>query len=245
MADERYAEIDDWLEDQLGREDRLLAAVQQASADAGLPPIEVSPAQGRFLRLLAEIHGARRILEIGTLGGYSTVLLGRALPEDGRLVSIEIDPRRAEVARANLGRAGIADRCEVRTGDASAVLADMVDRDEESFDLVFVDADKASTAHYVRRTLELTRVGSVVVVDNVVRGGRILDPEPDEHVRGIRSFLQMAATEPRLDATALQTVGRKGHDGFVLARVVEPVERPIRSAGAVDPPHRAQRAEAA
>ena len=227
MPDEIPVAVDAWLEERLGAVDPALTAAREANAAAGLPPIDVSPNQGQFLRLLAEIHGARRILEIGTLGGMSTILLGRALPEDGALVSIELDVHHAETARANLERAGLADRCRVLTGDASDVLAAMVAGDEEPFDLVFVDADKASTAEYVAWALDLTRPGSVLLVDNVVRGGRVLESDPDASTGGVQRFVEMVASEPRLDAAALQTVGRKGHDGFVLARVVESAPREV------------------
>jgi predicted O-methyltransferase YrrM len=188
----------------------------EAALNCGLPPIDVTPSQGKFLHLLARIAGARRILELGTLGGYSTIWLARALPQDGELISIEAEPHHAEVARANLERAGVADRVTVITGRGLDVLPTL----EGPFDLVFIDADKAGTADYVEWAVRLGRPGTVVVADNVVRGGRVVDPDTDDpSALGALRGLQMLGAHPRLDATALQTVGAKGHDGFALALV--------------------------
>jgi predicted O-methyltransferase YrrM len=188
----------------------------EAALNCGLPPIDVTPSQGKFLHLLARIAGARRILELGTLGGYSTIWLARALPQDGELISIEAEPHHAEVARANLQRAGVADRVTVITGRGLDVLPTL----EGPFDLVFIDADKAGTADYVEWAVRLGRPGTVVVADNVVRGGRVVDPDTDDpSALGALRGLQMLGAHPRLDATALQTVGAKGHDGFALALV--------------------------
>jgi len=185
---------------------------------AGLPPIAVSAAQGKFLHILARLHRTRRILEIGTLAGYSTIWLARALPPDGRLISLEFDPKHADVARGNLQRAGVSERVEVRVGRAIDSLPALAGG--EPFDLVFIDADKATTPEYVRWALELTRPGSVIVVDNVIRDGKILDTSgTDADVAGMREALALMAGDTRLTTTALQMVGAKGYDGFAIAVV--------------------------
>ncbi|MGA5415885.1 O-methyltransferase [Streptomyces pseudogriseolus] len=213
--------VDDYFTERLLGDDEALAAALRDSDAAGLPPIAVSPLQGKLLQLLARLQGARRVLEIGTLGGYSTIWLGRALPADGRLVTLEYDPRHAEVAVRNLARAGLAERVEVRVGPALESLPKLADEQPPPFDLVFVDADKANNPHYVEWALRLTAAGSLIVLDNVVRGGRVADPgNTDPDVVGTRAALEMFGTHPRLDATAVQTVGAKDHDGFALARVV-------------------------
>ena len=182
----------------------------------GLPPHEVSPPQGMLLELLARAAGARRILEIGTLGGYSTIFLARALPEDGRLVTLELDPAYAERARANLERAGLAGVVEVITGLALDALPTL----DGPFDLVFIDADKRSNPEYLRHALALSRPGTLIVADNVIRGGAVVNAgEKDPSVRGVRAFFEALAAEPRVRATAIQTVGAKGYDGFALALV--------------------------
>jgi len=219
----REHEVDDLLAGFLLDDDEALAAALRASAAAGLPPADVSPLQGRLLQLLARLAGARAILELGTLGGYSTIWLARALPPGGRLVSLELEPAYAEVARANIARAGLADRVEVRVGPAAEGLAHLAAEGAGPFDLVFVDADKRSNAEYVRRSLDLARPGALIVVDNVVRGGAIVDPGADDpSVRGVRELLALVRDEPRLTATALQTVGVKGWDGVVIALVEPP-----------------------
>ncbi len=201
--------------------DETLTAALRESDAAGLPPIAVSPLQGKLLHLLARIQGARRVLEIGTLGGYSTIWLGLALPADGRLITLEYDPRHAEIAVRNIARAGLAERVEVRVGPALESLPKLADEQPPPFDLVFIDADKANNPHYVEWALRLTGAGSLIVLDNVVRGGRVADPDnTDPDVVGTRAALEMFGTHPRLDATAVQTVGVKDHDGFALARVV-------------------------
>lgn len=215
--------VDDYFAEQLlgGDPDDALEAALRESDAAGLPPIAVSPLQGKLLQLLARLQGARRVLEIGTLGGYSTIWLGRALPADGRLVTLEYDPRHAEVAVRNIARAGLAEQVEVRVGPALESLPKLADEQPPPFDLVFIDADKANNPHYVEWALRLTAAGSLIVLDNVVRGGRVADPDnSDADVLGTRAALEMFGTHPRLDATAVQTVGVKGHDGFALARVV-------------------------
>ena len=202
---ERWAEVDRYIADRLVRDDPV------TSAD-GLPPHEVTPPQGALLELLARAIGARRILEIGTLGGYSTSWLARALPPDGHLVTLEVDPSHADRARRNLAD----DRVELIVGPALDTLPGL----EGPFDLVFIDADKRSNREYLRHALRLSRPGTVIVADNVVRGGAIADPEdPDPSVRGVRAFFDALAAEPGVRATAIQTVGSKGYDGFALALV--------------------------
>ncbi|EME52271.1 MULTISPECIES: O-methyltransferase [Rhodococcus] len=211
-----WAATDSYLAELLVGDDPALTATLEANAAAGLPPIDVAPVQGKLLHLLARIRGARRILEIGTLGGYSTIWLARAVGDDGRVVTLEYEPRHAEVARANLDRAGVGERVDVRVGAALDLLPSLTD--EAPFDLVFVDADKENNPHYVRWALRLGRPGTVIVVDNVIRGGSVTNADlDDERVRGAREVLELMRAEPRLDATALQTVGAKGWDGFALA----------------------------
>lgn len=196
--------------------------VREANSAAGLPPIDVSPAQGKFLNLIARSIRARRVLEIGTLGGYSTIWLARAVGEEGQVVTLEFRPHHAEVARGNLDRAGVGKRVEIRVGAALESLPVLEAERPEPFDLVFIDADKVNNANYVRWALRLTRPGSIVIVDNVVRQGGIADADsPDEAVRASREVLELLAAEPRLDAIALQTVGSKGWDGFAYAIVLE------------------------
>ncbi|MFH8403889.1 O-methyltransferase [Streptomyces sp. NPDC018019] len=220
MSQQRWNTVDAYFNSLLVPADEALDAALRDSEAAGLPHINVTPTQGKLLHLLAQIQGARRILEIGTLGGYSTIWLGRALPADGRLISLEADPSYADIARANLARAGLAERTEVRVGPALDSLAKMAAEDTEPFDLVFIDADKANNPYYLERALELTRPGSLIVGDNVVRHGEVADADStDPSIRGIRRFLELIAEHPNLTATAVQTVGAKGHDGFSLARV--------------------------
>jgi predicted O-methyltransferase YrrM len=218
MASERWTAVDRYLTELLVPSDAALDAALQANAAAGLPPHDVSPAQGKLLHLLARLQNARTILEIGTLGGYSTIWLARALPPGGRLVTIEVDPRHAEVARANLARAGLADVVELRIGSARETLPQLAT--VAPFDFVFIDADKPSNPSYLRWALRLTRPGSLIVADNVVRDGAVVDERSaDPSVRGVREMLALMAAEPRLAATAIQTVGIKGYDGFAIALV--------------------------
>ncbi|MGV9253992.1 O-methyltransferase [Streptomyces sp. NPDC003697] len=222
MSDSQlWEDVDAYLTALLSPEDDALRAALRDSDAEGLPHINVAPNQGKLLHLLARIQGARAILEIGTLGGYSTIWLARALPPDGRLVSLEYDAHHADVARRNLARAGLDRIAEVRVGPALESLPKLADENPPPFDLVFIDADKVNNARYLDWALRLTRVGSLVVLDNVVRGGRVADRESaDPGVLGTRSALEMIAEHPRLDGTAVQTVGSKGHDGFALARVL-------------------------
>ncbi len=214
------AAVDAYLVERLLAPDPALAAALAANATAGLPAIDVSAAQGRMLHLFARMTGARRILEVGTLGGYSTIWLARALPANGRLVTCEIDPHHAATARANLDRAGVGDRVEIRVGPAVDTLAAMVAGGEGGFDLVFIDADKPNNVAYLHAALTLARPGATIVVDNVVRSGRVADSgSTDPSVVGSRALFDAVAAEPRLTATAIQTVGAKGWDGFLLARI--------------------------
>jgi len=215
---ERWQAVDDYIAGKLLGADDALAATLANNAAQGLPPIDVSPAQGKMLFLLAQMAGAKRILEVGTLGGYSTIWLARALPDGGELVTLELEAHHAAVARENFARAGLSDRIDVRVGPAAASLAAM--GDEEPFDFVFIDADKQSNAHYVDEAIRLGRRGMTIIVDNVVREGGVLDSDSgDERIEGTRALFDMLSVHPRLDATAVQTVGAKGWDGFVLARV--------------------------
>lgn len=220
MTPETWTAVDDYITSLLLPADASLDGAQDASRDAGLPPISVSAAQGKFLHLLARIQGARRILEIGTLGGYSTIWLARALPPGGRVVTLEFDPKHADIARANIARAGLADAVDVRVGRAIDTLPTL--SGGAPFDLIFIDADKPSTTAYFQWALKLSRKGSVIVVDNVVRNGKLVAPAGDEDAQGMRTFMAALAAEPRVSATAVQTVGVKGYDGFAIAVVDTP-----------------------
>jgi len=210
--------VDDYIAAKLLGDDDVLATTLANNAAHGLPPIDVSAAQGKMLSLLAQIAGARRILEIGTLGGYSTIWLARALPEGGRLVTLELEPHHAAVALANLERADMAPKVDIRIGPAAESLAVM--DGEPPFDFVFIDADKQNNSLYVREAIRLGRPGTTIVIDNVVREGGVLEVDSeDEKIVGTRALFDMLSAEPRLDATAVQTVGAKKWDGFVLARV--------------------------
>ena len=216
---EQWTAVDGYLADLFARPDPALDAALADSAAAGLPSIHVSPTQGNLLMLLALATGARRVLEIGTLGGYSTIWLARALPDGGRVISLEADPRHAEVARANIARAGLDDQVEVRLGMALDLLPGLAER-AEPFDFVFIDADKPNNAAYFDWALKLSRAGAIIVVDNVVRGGEVIAAASDSPtVQGVHRFLERLAAEPRVSATAIQTVGGKGYDGFAIALV--------------------------
>lgn len=215
-----WAAVDAYLAGKLLGDDPALAAALAANEAGGLPAIDVSPVQGKLLHLLARLAGARRILEIGTLGGYSTIWLARALPADGVVVTLEIDPHHAAVARANCDRAGVGDRVDIRVGPALETLAALAAEAVPPFDMAFIDADKQSNADYVARAVELGRPGTLIVVDNVVREGKVLDAaSADPAIVGTRRLFEALAAEPRLQATAIQTVGGKHWDGFVLAIV--------------------------
>jgi predicted O-methyltransferase YrrM len=220
MSQELWSEVDRYVADRLLGEDPLLDAALADSAAAGLPSIAVSPPQGKLLHLLARIHGASRILEVGTLGGYSTIWLARALPEDGRVVTLELDPGYAEIAAANIERAGLAGLIEIRVGDAHESLAALIAEAPEPFDMVFIDADKQSTPEYFTAALELSRPGGVIVVDNVVRGGALIDADgQDPGAQGMRRFHEMLSGDTRVSATTIQTVGSKGYDGLTVVLI--------------------------
>ena len=222
MDEERWTEVDRYITQRMLPADPVLEAALAASDAAGLPTIQVSPNMGKLLQLLAQSIGARKILEIGTLGGYSTIWLARAVTPGGRVVTLELDSAFAAVARSNLARAGLAERVEVRIGPALETLPLLAVEVSGPFDLIFIDADKENTAEYFRWALKLSRRGSLIVVDNVVRDGALIDEERrDAHTQGIRDFYALAAVEPRVSMTAIQTVGIKGYDGFAVALVVE------------------------
>lgn len=216
-----WTEVDRYFCDLLAPADEKLDAALAANRQAGLPAIDVSRLQGKFLDLLVRVSGARRILEIGLLGGYSTIWMARALPEGGRIVSLEVNPRHAEVARANLLNAGVLDRVDIRVGLAIETLPILESSGAGPFDLIFIDADKPSDADYLAWALKLSRPGTLIVTDNVVRDGKVVQAKSaDADVQGVRRFAEMMAAEPRLSATVLQTVGVKGYDGFALAVVL-------------------------
>ena len=220
MTQERWTAVDEYIGGLLLQPDPALDAALTDSAAAGLPPINVSPAQGKLLQLLARLQGARAILEIGTLAGYSTIWLARALPPGGRLITLEAEPKHAEVARANIARAGLSDVVELRLGPALETLPRLAAEGRGPFDLIFIDADKQSTAEYFAWALRLARRGSLIMVDNVVRNGAVADADSaDPSIQGIRRFNEVLAAEGRVSATAIQTVGSKGYDGFALALV--------------------------
>lgn len=220
MNQQQWTAVDTYFSDVLIGADPVLEAALAAADEAGLPKIAVAPNQGKLLHLLALTVGARRILEVGTLGGYSTIWMARALPADGRLITLEIDPTHAEVARGNLEHAGLAEVTEVRLGRAADTLAKLVDEGAEPFDLVFLDADKPGNPTYFEWALKLSHPGTLIVVDNVVRGGAVADANSDDpNVLGSRRLHELLAAEPRVSATSVQTVGVKGYDGFTLIRV--------------------------
>ena len=221
MSQSQWNDVDSYFVKQLVEHDPALESALEVSAEAGLPAINVTPTQGKFLYLLARLQGARRILEIGTLGGYSTIWLARALPDDGHLVTLEAVAKHAQIAEANIARAGLADIVEIRLGPALETLPKLAEEGKGPFDLTFIDADKERNLEYFRWALELSHPGSVIIVDNVVRQGSVTDETSgDPDVKGVRRFMDLVASEPRVTATALQTVGSKGWDGFAIALVV-------------------------
>jgi predicted O-methyltransferase YrrM len=221
MPEQVWADVDDFFTEHLLPADDELRTVLETNVAEALPPIAVTPPQGKLLHLLARACGARRILEIGTLGAYSTIWLARALPPGGRLITLEIDPHHAEVARRNLERAKLGDRVEVRIGRAADLL-DAMRGSVEPFDFVFVDADKASSDVYFKAVLPLSHPGTVIIVDNVVRSGKVADAaSDDEDIQGIRRMTEWLAAQPNIPATAIQTVGGKSYDGFLMAIVGE------------------------
>jgi predicted O-methyltransferase YrrM len=222
MAQEQWTSVDSYISDLFIAPDFALEAALDSSRAAGLPTINVSPAQGKLLHMLARMQGARSILEMGTLGGYSTIWLARALPTEGRLISLEIDGKRAEIARANVARAELSNVVEIRLGRAVDTLQQLVAEGHEPFDLIFIDADKPGYAEYLKWSLKLARPGTLIIADNVVRKGEVADPaSTDENVQGIRKFNEMLAAEKSVTTTVIQTVGSKGYDGLALILVTE------------------------
>jgi predicted O-methyltransferase YrrM len=220
VSQENWTAVDEYVSGLLAPHDEALEAALRDSDDAGLPAIQVSPAQGKLLYLLAKSIGARQILEFGTLGGYSTIWLARALPADGRLVTLEADPRNAEVASGNIARAGIGDLVDLRVGDALDQLPQLDAEGAGPFDLTFIDADKAHTPDYFAWALDHSHPGSLIVSDNVVRFGELVNPDSDDPtIPAQRHLHEMLAADPRVEATTIQTVGVKGHDGFNVALV--------------------------
>lgn len=220
MGQETWTSVEDYLNEIYTPADSALDTVLQASDAAGLPPINVAPTQGKLLHILALTVGARRILEIGTLGGYSTIWLARALPPDGRLFTLEADQKHATIARENIARAGLGNLVEVRLGKALATLPALAEENVGPFDLVFIDADKQSNVEYFDWAVRLARPGGLIVVDNVVRNGTVIDAKNDDpSVQGARRFHSAIANDTRVTATALQTVGTKGYDGLTIAFV--------------------------
>lgn len=226
MTQEPWAAVDDYIAGHLIAEDDALDATLDASEQAGLPPGAIPANQGKLLELLVRMQGGRRVLEIGTLGGYSAIWLARGLPADGQLLTLEANAHYAEVARANITAAGLARITDLRVGPALQTLQELVDENAAPFDLIFIDADKQNNPGYLEWSLKLSRAGTVIVADNVVRAGAILDPDGTDPrlgeggVQGVRRFYELLAGDPRVSATAIQTVGTKGHDGFALALVL-------------------------
>lgn len=220
MSKKTWASVDDYIIDALFEADPALDAVLATNHDQGLPAIDVSPAQGKLLSLLARMQGARTVLEIGTLGGYSTIWLARGLPANGKIVTLELDPHHARVARSNFERAGVSERVELRVGPALESLAALSIEDAGPFDLIFIDADKPNNPHYLSWAMRLSRPGTVIVCDNVIRDGAVLDDDGhDANVEGARAAFSFIGNDKRLDGTAIQTVGAKGYDGFAIAIV--------------------------
>jgi len=217
---ETWAAVDRYFGERLAPHDEALAASIESNHAAGLPSIDVPALMGKFLALMVRISGARDVLEIGTLGGYSTIWLARALPEGGRVITLEIDPRHAEIARKNLERAGVRERVEITIGPAIDAMRALYERAAPAFDLIFIDADKKSIPEYLDWSMKLSRPGTVIIVDNVVRDGKVLDPHSDDDdIQGVRRMTELMASNPRLSATAIPTVGARGYDGFAMAVV--------------------------
>ncbi len=221
MTQTQWTAVDNYINDLLVLSDSALDATIQSTIDAELPQINVAPNQGKLLHILAQIQGATRILELGTLAGYSTIWLARSLPADGKLITLEANPKHAQVARENIERAGLANIVEIRVGAALDTLPQLATEGQAPFDFVFIDADKANTPDYFTWALKLTRRGSVIIVDNVIRKGAVIDADStDVNVQGVRKFNTLLAAEPRVKATTIQTVGSKGYDGLAIALVV-------------------------
>ncbi|OKH33259.1 methyltransferase [[Phormidium ambiguum] IAM M-71] len=221
MTQTQWTAVDDYITDLLIPSDSALDATIQSTIDANLPKINVAPNQGKLLHILAQIQGASRILELGTLAGYSTIWLARALPPGGKLITLEANPKHAEVARENIDRAGLTKIVEIRIGSALDTLPQLANEGQAPFDFVFIDADKVNIPDYFKWALKLTRRGSVIIVDNVIRKGAVIDADStDENIHGVRKFNNLLAAEPRVKATTIQTVGSKGYDGLAIALVI-------------------------
>ncbi len=219
-ATDLFSTIDHYIDDLFAGEDDVLRAALDHSQLGGLPEIQVSAGQGKLLYILAKMAGARRVLELGTLGGYSTIWLARALPEGGRLVTLEYEPRHAAVAAANIAGAGLADKVEIVVGEALQTLPGVIERADAPFDLVFIDADKPNYINYFTQIMRGVRSGSLILADNVIRKGGVLDPPPgDSSAQAARAFNALLAADERLEAIVIQQVGVKGHDGLAIARV--------------------------
>lgn len=217
-----FGAVDDYINDLLAHEDEALKESIRSIGREGIPQISVSANQGKFLQVMARLVGAKRILELGTLGGYSTIWMARALPADGKLVSLELEPHHARVAQENVTRAGVADKVEIRIGKGIDLLNAMIEEGEPPFDLIFIDADKPPYAEYFHLSLRLSRKGTLIIADNVIRDGKVLDPESkDEVVMGAQRFNKVLADTPGVTATIIQTIGIKEHDGMALAVVEE------------------------
>ena len=220
MTSKTWTAVDNYIVSSLFEVDPLLDAVLKANRDQGLPAIDVSAAQGKLLSLLVRIRGAKKVLEVGTLGGYSTIWMARGLPADGKVVTLELDPHPAKVARSNFERAGVSDKIDLRVGPALQSLARLADENAGPFDLIFIDADKPNNPNYLDWAMKLSRSGTVIVCDNVIRDGEVLDKSGrDANVEGARAAFSFIGGDKRLDGTAIQTVGAKGYDGFAIAIV--------------------------
>lgn len=220
MPEDSWKAVDEYLADLFVPDDPTLTAALTESETAGLDPISVSPMQGKLLNLLAQLKGARRILEIGTLGGYSTIWMARALPEGGKLISLELQEKHAEVARKNVARAGLSDKVEIRVGAALDSLKTLEAEGSAPFDQIFIDADKESIPGYYEGAMKLSRKGTLIIVDNVIRGGAVLEPDSEDvSIQGVRRFNEVVAADARVTASTVQTVGSKGYDGFAMVLV--------------------------
>ena len=220
-AKEIWKKVDEYFTDALIASGDGFTAAMEANRRADLPAIDVTALQGKFLEILVRVTGSHRVLEIGTLGGYSTLWLASALPENGVVVTLELEPRHAEVAMRNLKSAGLANKVDLHIGPAAEALKTLAQEHTAPFDFIFIDADKASYSEYLQWSMKLSRPGTLIAADNVVRDGKVIDPEsPDPHIQGVRRFTEMVAAEPRLSTTVLQTVGTKGYDGFAISLVL-------------------------
>jgi predicted O-methyltransferase YrrM len=218
---EIWKQVDQYFADALVVPGDGFDAALEVNRNADLPAIDVTPLQGKFLEVLVRATAAKRILEIGTLGGYSTLWIARAIPDDGIVVTLELEPRHAQIAKQNLEAAGFADRVDLRVGPAAETLTTLINEQTTAFDFIFIDADKAGYPEYLQLSLKLSRPGTLIVADNVVRDGKVIDADhPDPNIQGVRRFTEMVSKQPRLSATALQTVAGKGYDGFIIAFVL-------------------------